>query len=286
MKNALGRGLGELLGEIDHAYDNENNISPDVIEDIDIDLIIPNPNQPRTVFDESKIKELGNSIKEYGLLQPINVTRDGSRYILIAGERRLRATKLIKQTKIKAIVINVDDSKLAKLALIENIQRADLNVVELAKSYNKLLTQFKLTHEELSKKVFKSRSSITNTLRLLNLTQYVQDKLSDTTITLGHAKIMIGLDEDQQKEIVDTIISQKLNVRDTEEIIKNFKNTQQIESVKKKPTKTTLDISCLDDIVDDLKNNNINISLNNNSLKINFKTEEDINNFLEYFTKS
>jgi ParB family chromosome partitioning protein len=99
MKNALGRGLGELLGEIDHAYDNENNISPDVIEDIDIDLIIPNPNQPRTVFDESKIKELGNSIKEYGLLQPINVTRDGSRYILIAGERRLRATKLIKQKK-------------------------------------------------------------------------------------------------------------------------------------------------------------------------------------------
>ena len=260
MKNALGRGLGELLGEIDHAYDNENNISPDVIEDIDIDLIIPNPNQPRTVFDESKIKELGNSIKEYGLLQPINVTRDGSRYILIAGERRLRATKLIKQKKIKAIVINVDDSKLAKLALIENIQRADLNVVELAKSYNKLLTQFKLTHEELSKKVFKSRSSITNTLRLLNLTQYVQDKLSDTTITLGHAKIMIGLDEDQQKQIVDTIISQKLNVRDTEEIIKNFKNTQQIEPVKKKPIKT-LDISCLDDIVDDLKNNNINIFL-------------------------
>ena len=285
MKNALGRGLGELLGEIDHAYDNENNISPNVIENIDVDLIIPNPNQPRTVFDESKIEELGSSIKEYGLLQPINVTRDGSRYILIAGERRLRATKLIKQKKIKAIVINVDDSKLAKLALIENIQRADLNVVELAKSYNKLLTQFKLTHEELSKKVFKSRSSITNTLRLLNLTQYVQDKLSDTTITLGHAKIMIGLDEDQQKQIVDTIISQKLNVRDTEEIIKNFKNTQQIEPVKKKPIKT-LDISCLDDIVDDLKNNNINISLNNNSLKINFKTEEDINNFLEYFTKS
>lgn len=281
MKSALGRGLGELLGEIDIAYDNENNITSDSIEEINVDIIIPNPSQPRTVFDESKIEELSESIKEHGLLQPINVTRDGDQYILIAGERRLRATKMANMDTIKAIVINVDDNKLAELALIENIQRSDLNIVELAKSYAKLINEYNITHDELSKKVSKSRSSITNTLRLLNLSNYVQDKLSSNTITLGHAKTMLGLDENSQKKIIDTIVGQKLSVRDTENLIKNVKESNK--SVKT-VSKTKLNIELLDKIIQDLKSKNIKSSLQNNSIKINFNSQEDIEIISKYFT--
>ena len=282
MKSALGRGLGELLGEIDIAYDNENNITSDSIEEINVDIIIPNPSQPRTVFDESKIEELSESIKEHGLLQPINVTRDGDQYILIAGERRLRATKMANMDTIKAIVINVDDNKLAELALIENIQRSDLNIVELAKSYAKLINEYNITHDELSKKVSKSRSSITNTLRLLNLSNYVQDKLSSNTITLGHAKTMLGLDENSQKKIIDTIVGQKLSVRDTENLIKNVKESNK--SVKT-VSKTKLNIELLDKIIQDLKSKNIKSSLQNNSIKINFNSQEDIEIISKYFVK-
>ncbi|MBT3279890.1 MAG: ParB/RepB/Spo0J family partition protein [Campylobacteraceae bacterium] len=282
MKSALGRGLGELLGEIDIAYDNENNITSDSIEEINVDIIIPNPSQPRTVFDESKIEELSESIKEHGLLQPINVTRDGDQYILIAGERRLRATKMANMDTIKAIVINVDDNKLAELALIENIQRSDLNIVELAKSYAKLINEYNITHDELSKKVSKSRSSITNTLRLLNLSNYVQDKLSSNTITLGHAKTMLGLDENSQKKIIDTIVGQKLSVRDTENLIKNVKESNK--SVKT-VSKTKLNIELLDKIIQDLKSKNIKSSLQNNSIKINFNSQEDIEIISKYFIK-
>jgi len=282
MKSALGRGLGELLGEIDIAYDNENNITSDSIEEINVDIIIPNPSQPRTVFDESKIEELSESIKEHGLLQPINVTRDGDQYILIAGERRLRATKMANMDTIKAIVINVDDNKLAELALIENIQRSDLNIVELAKSYAKLINEYNITHDELSKKVSKSRSSITNTLRLLNLSNYVQDKLSSNTITLGHAKTMLGLDENSQKKIIDTIVGQKLSVRDTENLIKNVKESNKLV---KTVSKTKLNIELLDKIIQDLKSKNIKSSLQNNSIKINFNSQEDIEIISKYFIK-
>jgi ParB family chromosome partitioning protein len=282
MKSALGRGLGELLGEIDNAYDNENNISTASIEEIDIDLIIPNPNQPRTVFNEAHIEELSLSIKEHGLLQPINVTRDGSNYILIAGERRLRASKLANLRTIKAIVINVDDSKLAELALIENIQREDLNIVELANSYNKLLNDYNLTHDELSKKVSKSRSSITNTLRLLKLSTYVQNKLSENAITLGHAKMMIGLDDLNQKKLTDSIIGQKLSVRETEETIKQLKNnTPKVEKNKT----NTYNLDNLNEVIFQLNNQNIKVSLTNNSLKINFNSQDDIDTISKYFIK-
>jgi ParB family transcriptional regulator, chromosome partitioning protein len=280
MKSALGRGLGELLGEIDTVYDKENHSVSENIEEIDVNLIIPNPNQPRTIFNESEIKELSKSIEEHGLLQPINVTRDGSNYIVIAGERRLRAVKMANIPTIRAIILNVDDSKLAELAIIENIQRADLNIVELAKSYLKLLNNYNLTHDELAKKVSKSRSSITNTLRLLNLSQYVQDKLSLNAITLGHAKIMIGLKEEEQDEITDLIISKKLNVRDTENIIKNKKD---LKGKSKKDLKIKLDTKILDKVIEVFKSKNIKASVENNSLKINFSSQEELEIIYKYF---
>lgn len=172
---ALGRGLGELLGEVETAYENSTGSSRSGVKNIDVSSIKANPNQPRKIFDEEKLRELSESIKEHGLLQPVVVIQnDEGGYTLIAGERRLRAHKLANFDKIKAVIIDADELKLRELALIENIQRDDLNVIELAYCYAQLLNEHSITHEELSKKVSKSRTSITNTLRLLQLNSYVQ----------------------------------------------------------------------------------------------------------------
>ncbi|MCK5294577.1 MAG: ParB/RepB/Spo0J family partition protein, partial [Arcobacteraceae bacterium] len=191
---ALGRGLSELLGEVETAYENNIEDNNNVIE-IDIFKINPNPYQPRKIFDEEKIQELSDSILSHGLLQPIIVTKDYDKYIVVAGERRLRASKLAKLKTIKVIVINIEDKKLREYALIENIQRADLNILEIAYSYSSLINEHNITHEELALMVHKSRSSITNILRLLTLSVYTQQMLSANKISQGHAKLIIGLDE-------------------------------------------------------------------------------------------
>jgi ParB family chromosome partitioning protein len=287
-KSVLGRGLGELIGEIDAAYGSENQIESNSVLELDIDSIIPNPKQPRTVFNDAQIKELSESIKEHGLLQPISVTRDGDHYILIAGERRLRASKKAGFSTIKAIVVNIDDDKLSELALIENIQREDLNPVELAHSYQKLLEEHGLTHDELAKKVAKSRSSISNTLRLLNLSVYVQDSISNNKITLGHAKVMLGLDEKQQKQMVDSIIGQKLSVRDTELSVKAIKNGNAIDPITTKKESFEFDkseLNTLKKIIEELSNNKIQAQLKNNHIKINFSSLDDIETISKYFSK-
>ena len=156
-KMALGRGLGELLGEVETAYGNSSsnkNVSSSDINKIKVSLIKVNPNQPRKIFDEEKIRELSESIKEHGLLQAIVVTKnDDETYTLIAGERRLRAHKMASIDEISAVIMNSDELKLRELALIENIQREDLNIIELAFCYAQLLNEHNITHEELSKKV-------------------------------------------------------------------------------------------------------------------------------------
>ncbi len=199
---ALGRGLGELLGEVEVAYNNSNDISTNnnTIEELEVSKIKPNPNQPRKIFDEDKLRELSESIVEHGLLQPVTVIRSDDGYTLIAGERRLRAHKLANLDRIKSVIIDIEDFKLRELALIENIQRDDLNIIELAYSYAQLINEHNITHEDLSKKVFKSRTSITNTLRLLQLSSYVQQLLANDKITAGHAKVLLGLDEETQKK--------------------------------------------------------------------------------------
>jgi ParB family chromosome partitioning protein len=181
---ALGRGLGELLGEVESAYESNNSDDyASKVADLDVSLIQANPNQPRKIFDEDKLQELSSSIIEHGLLQPITVVQnDDDTFTLISGERRLRAHKLANLETIKSIVSDVDSFKLRELALIENIQRDDLNIVELAYSYAQLINEHNLTHDELSKKVFKSRTSITNTLRLLQLSSYVQQFLASNKI--------------------------------------------------------------------------------------------------------
>ena len=280
---ALGRGLGELLGEVETAYGKSSGNSNSGVNKIEVSLIKPNPNQPRKIFDEEKLQELSASIKEHGLLQPIVVVEDeDGTYTLIAGERRLRAHKLANIEEIKAIIVDKDEFKLRELALIENIQRDDLNIIELAFCYAQLLNEHNITHEELSKKVFKSRTSITNTLRLLQLSSYVQQFLATDKISAGHAKMMIGLTTEDQKKICDTMIGQKLSVRETEKVIKDLKEKDAPKPKKEKVT-NSYNISNLKSFAEFLKNDKIKAKIDKNSIKIEFNSQEDIDKISSYF---
>jgi ParB family chromosome partitioning protein len=286
---ALGRGLGDILSEVEEAYEKdlsgidsfELEKNGERVEEIRVDTITANPFQPRKHFDEKALQELSDSIKEHGLLQPIVVIEKEDGYLLIAGERRLRAHKLAKFDTIKAIIadVDIDEIKLRELSLLENIQREDLNAIELANSYAELIEVHKITHDELSSVVHKSRSQITNTMRLLNLSSYAQKKIVSGKISQGHAKILVGLDEKKQKIVIDSIIGQKLSVRDAEKIVKGYKDTDS----RVLPSARTSILSPYEKEIDSLlpfphkiKAKSIEISLTN---------DKDIKNFLTFLKK-
>ncbi len=274
---ALGRGLGALLSEIDEAYENEVSAKDAVIE-IPLKDIRPNPFQPRKTFDEDSLYELSESIKKDGLIQPIIVTEDIDGYVLIAGERRLRASKLAKFKTIRAIVHNSDESKMRQFALIENIQRDELNSVELAYAYGELIKLHNITQEELSTIIHKSRTHITNTMRLLQLSPKTQKALIEKKITTGHAKVLIGLDEKNQQLIVNSIIGQRLSVREVETMTKNLKE-EKVHPLKKFDV-ITYDFSSL---VSKLNSFGFSSKSSNNRLTIKFDNEDQINDFSAYF---
>ncbi|WP_034957517.1 ParB/RepB/Spo0J family partition protein [Campylobacter showae] len=224
-KRSLGRGLGAILEDVELAYKAElNEGNSDIVKDIDLDLIVENPYQPRKNFDETALRELSESIKRHGLIQPIIVIEKDGGYMLIAGERRFRATKLLGENKIKAIVADIESQSLRELALIENIQREDLNPIELANSYKELIDEYKITQDGLANIIHKSRVQITNTMRLLSLSAVTQEYIKEGKLTQGHAKVIVGLDPNDEKTAVDTIIGQRLSVRETENLVKNLKN--------------------------------------------------------------
>ena len=232
-KGGLGRGLEAILGDVELAYKAElNEGNSDIVKDIDLDLIVENPYQPRKNFDETALRELSESIKRHGLIQPIIVIEKDGGYMLIAGERRFRATKMLGESKIKAIVADIESQSLRELALIENIQREDLNPIELANSYRELIDEYKITQDGLANIIHKSRVQITNTMRLLSLSAVTQEYIKEGKLTQGHAKVIVGLEPNDEKTAVDTIIGQRLSVRETENLVKNLKN--------KLPPKTAL----------------------------------------------
>jgi ParB family chromosome partitioning protein len=281
---ALGRGLSELLGEVETAYSRSTTQQSSGIKEIDVELIKANPNQPRKVFDEERLKELSESIKRHGLLQPVTVVEESEdNYILVAGERRLRAHKLAGLQTIKAIVTNIEELQLREVALIENIQRDDLNIIELAYSYAQLINEHNITHEELSNRVYKSRVSITNTLRLLQLSSYVQQHLANEKISAGHAKVLIGLSDEEQKLVVDSIIGQKLSVRETENLVKELKNPTLPKEPKKKSKSNNLDLNVLDDIVKNLKSDKLKVKVDSKYFKIEIHSQEDIEKISKHF---
>ncbi len=287
---ALGRGLGDILSEVEEAYEKDLSTIDSFeleaqgarVEELRVENITPNPFQPRKHFDKNALQELSESIKEHGLLQPIVVIEKEEGYLLIAGERRLRAHQLAKLTTIKAIIadVEIDEVRLRELALIENIQRENLNAIELANSYAELIEVHKITHDELSSVVHKSRSQITNTMRLLTLSDYAQKQVISGKISQGHAKVLVGLDEKKQKVIIDSIIGQKLSVRDAEKMVKNQKeNKNTIVTLAKTNflEKYTKEIESVLPFKYKLKAKSIEISLTN---------EKDIHNFLNFLKKA
>jgi len=277
----LGRGLDALLGEMDEAYENEGS-QRDAILEIPLKDIRPNPFQPRKSFDETALAELAESIKSDGLLQPIVVTEDIDGYVLIAGERRFRASKLAKLKEIRAIVLNSDEQKMRQFALIENIQREELNSVELAEAYNELIKLHEITHEELSVMIHKSRAHITNTLRLLQLSPKTQKALVEKKISAGHAKVLVGLDEKQQQLIVNSIVGQKLSVRDVESMIKSMKKSPQEGSKAIKDESVELDFK---DLKERLYNLGVVAKASKNKITLEFSTQEEIEEFLSNLSR-
>lgn len=274
---ALGRGLDALLGEVSEAYENEGTQKESVIE-IKLSEIKPNPYQPRKTFNDESLQELADSIKEDGLIQPIVVVEEIDGYMLIAGERRFRASKLAKLRTIKAVILNKNDESMRKLALLENIQRENLNAIELANAYNELINHQNITQEELASTIHKSRTHITNTLRLLQLSQKTQKALLDKKISAGHAKVLVGLNEKEQQLIVNSIIGQKLSVREVEKIIKDMKTPKK--EVLKKEAVISYNFSELQSKFNDL---GFKSKVSNNKLVIEFEDESQVENMLNWF---
>jgi len=242
-KQALGRGLSALLKDPENdikSVDDKNadKVVGNIIE-LDIDVIEINPFQPRTNFNEDSIQELASSIKELGVIQPITVRKlDFNKYQLISGERRLRASKVVGLATIPAYIRIANDNESLIMALVENIQRHDLDPIEIALSYQRLIDEIQLTQEQMSDRVGKKRSTIANYLRLLKLDPIIQTGIRDGFISMGHGRAIINIeDQDVQTDIYQKIVSQNLSVRETETLVKNYQ--ESIKSVVTKAKKAT-----------------------------------------------
>ncbi len=232
-QRGLGRGLGALIPNISKTSES-SEINTSTILDISIDNIEPNKNQPRHNFFEDSLFELSESIKQFGIIQPITVRKiDGEeRYEIIAGERRFRAARMAGLTTVPAIVnTNIDDNSSLAMALIENVHRENLSPVEQAMTFKQLLEEFKLTHDELSKQVGKSRALITNTLRILNLPLSIQKLIDEGKVTAGHAKVLASLKKaEDQLQIAEAIVKNDLSVRDVEKLVNKKNNPSETKS--------------------------------------------------------
>jgi ParB family chromosome partitioning protein len=275
--NRLGKGLGALIPTI------KEDIDPKDIVSIQISQIYANPDQPRKIFDPEKIEILSNSIRNYGVLQPIVLKPDeNGKYMIIAGERRFRASKKARLTEIPAVIKDIPIKDIMEIALIENLQREDLNAIEEAIAYKSLIDNYNVTQEEISEAVGKSRPHITNTLRLLNLGKEVIAMIEDNRITPGHGKALLRVsDEIAQLQIANKVIEEELSVRETENIAKKFSENQQIENIKKKKEK---DIYILD-VEEKLANilgTKVNISKGRKKgkIEIEYYNDDDLNNII------
>lgn len=271
-KKALGRGLGSLIQEAQSEAGAQQQ--PDNI--ISVEEIHPNPNQPRTHFNETELEELSESIRAHGVLQPLLVRKDRTGYEIIAGERRYQASKIAGLTELPVIVRDVDDSQMLELALIENLQRSDLNPIEEAKGYRELIKASGMTQEALSKAVSKSRSTITNSLRLLDLPQHVQDLLFEGKLTAGHARAILAVPfEEQRIKLADKVVKEGLSVRATENLAPLF----SVGDTPKTPRPVTpQSYKKAARVLRQVFNTNVKVksSRGKNKIEIEFKDEEEL----------
>jgi len=289
-KQALGRGLSALLkdpeNDIKSVHDkNADKVVGNIIE-LEIDVIEINPFQPRSNFNEESLKELATSIKELGVIQPITVRKlDFNKYQLISGERRLRASTLVGLKTVPAYIRIANDNESLVMALVENIQRHDLDPIEIALSYQRLMDEIELTQEQMSERVGKKRSTIANYLRLLKLDPIIQTGIRDGFISMGHGRAIINIEDlDVQTTIYQKIVSQNLSVRETEALVKNHQ-----DSLKPKPAtkakSTSFDVAPSDQKkFVDYFGTKVNIKVAGNGkgkITIPFHSEEDFNRIVK-----
>ncbi len=226
-KPALGRGLDAIL------IDNEEQKEESGVRMIRLSEVEPNPDQPRKIFDTEPLEALAESISQHGVIQPVVVRPKDGMYMIVTGERRWRAARMAGLSEIPVIIIEADDKKAAELALVENIQRKDLNPVEEARGYAALIDEFSYTQEEIAKKIGRSRSAVTNSLRLLDLPPKALDYLASGELSEGHAKVLLSLkDSEKIENAAETVVSKGLSVRDTEKLVKFLLSVKEEEEIK------------------------------------------------------
>ncbi len=285
-RNALGRGLGALIDDSNVIRD-QNPVSNEIL----VSEIEANPFQPRVHFDEEALNELAASIREVGIIQPITLRKIGEkRYQIIAGERRFRASKLAGLTKVPAFVREAGDEAMLELALVENIQREDLDAIEVALSYQRLMEECKLTQETLSDRVGKKRSTISNYLRLLRLPAVIQKAIREQEITMGHARALINIpDSETQVMVYRQVVKYDFSVRKTEEIVRKLSGSEA------EPTSKTAKDGTMTDQFSDLKkhlgkyfNSNIGLKINDQykgKIEIPFNDSKDLDRIIGIFDR-
>ena len=279
-KKKLSRGLDEIFGDgldelLDDISSSENIKNTGKVE-IAIDQIRPNPFQPRIEFDSESLKQLADSIKENGVFQPVLVRKAVSGYELVAGERRLRASKMAGKKKIPAIVVDFDTKQMMEISLLENIQREDLTPIEEANAYNQLIEKLGYTQEQLAKRIGKSRTNVTNMLRLLNLPDDIQEMVNDGKLSYGHARALLSLnDEKKMRDLAKLSVREGLSVRELEKLCKGKTNKTTVKKTKK-----------VNPYMEDVRNRlqqkySTRVEIGNKSINIRYNDIDDLNRILE-----
>ena len=276
----LGKGLSSIFGQdvskvLDDIQNGDMEVESQQQSKIPVNEIRPNPYQPRKVFNDEALKELSSSIKQHGVFTPILVKKSIQGYDLIAGERRLRASKLAGLKDIPAIIVDFDDQEMMEIALLENIQREDLNVIEEAKAYEKLIQRLGYTQEQLAHRVGKSREHITNLLRLLKLPEDVQEYVVSKQLSMGHVRALLGLKtEANMRKVAKQAIDQGLSVRKVEQIVKDTNNKKTIEKPKE-----DIYVKAAKEKLQEFFQTSVSIS--KNAISIHYENKEDLNRVLE-----
>lgn len=282
-RNALGRGLGSLI-----SMDDVPARGSSAINDIDLNQITPNPDQPRTSFDESALEELAASIRELGIIQPLSLRKVGpDNYQIIAGERRFRAARLAGLTSVPAYIRTVNETELTEMALIENIQREDLNAIEIALTFKKLIDQYQLTQERLSERIGKKRATIANFLRLLRLPAEVQLGLRDKRVDMGHARALLSIDDPTlQLRLYNRILKEDLSVRRVEELAKAIREGGEATAPQKKSKESKKEFDVLGDHLSKRFNAPVTFAYSKNGsgkITFSFKNESELERLIAIF---
>ncbi len=271
MKKGLGKGLEALISSTNSLEEARNSVL-----ELKINQIEPNSQQPRKVFDEERLETLAASIKEHGVVQPIIVKSQGSRYLIVAGERRWRAAKIAGLKTVPVIVKDISSREVMEIALIENLQREDLNPIEEAEAFQKLIEDYSLTQEEVAKVVGKSRAAVANSVRLLNLSDSIKEMLSQGRLTGGHARPLVAVaDEQRQEELANIIVDKNLNVREVEKLVNSEGKKRTPKLNQKLASKESIELTNLENQLSSSYGTKVNLTRGKQRGRVVFEVYSD-----------